>query len=73
MGPDDTIWVADVYDHTVRKCTLDGKVLMTIGNSGKPAKPMSEEPFNQCTDVAIHPNTGDLFVSDGYLNPKVHK
>jgi len=73
MGPDDTIWLTDVFDHTVRKCTLDGKVLMTIGNSGKPARPMSGEPFNQCTHVAIHPHTGDLFVSDGYLNPKVHK
>jgi hypothetical protein len=73
MGSDDTIWLTDVYDHTVRKCTLEGKVLLTIGVSGKPAKAMSGEPFNQCTHVAINPHTGDLFVSDGYLNPKVHK
>jgi hypothetical protein len=73
MGPDDTIWLTDVFDHTVRKCTLDGKILMTIGLNGKSARAMSGEPFNQCTHVAIHPNTGDLFVSDGYLNAKVHK
>jgi DNA-binding beta-propeller fold protein YncE len=73
IGPDDSVWLTDVYDHTVRKCTADGKVLMTIGVSGKPAKAMSGTPFNQCTHVAINPHTGDLFVSDGYLNPKVHK
>jgi DNA-binding beta-propeller fold protein YncE len=73
IGPDDSVWLTDVYDHTVRKCTADGKVLMTIGVSGKPAKAMSGEPFNQCTHLAVNPHTGDLFVSDGYLNPKVHK
>jgi hypothetical protein len=73
MGPDDTIWLTDVFDHTVRQCTLDGKILMTIGVNGKAARAMSGEPFNQCTHVAIHPNTGELFVSDGYLNAKVHK
>ena len=73
MGSDDTIWLTDTFDHTVRKCTLDGKVLMTIGVSGKAAPPMNGEPFNQCTHVAVHPGTGELFVSDGYLNAKVHK
>ena len=32
MGPDDTIYLTDDGDHTVRKCTLDGKVLLTIGD-----------------------------------------
>ena len=27
MAPDDTIWLTDDGDHTVRHCTLDGKVL----------------------------------------------
>src|ERR1700677_1799822 len=34
IGPDDSVWLTDVFDHTVRKCTADGKVLMTIGVSG---------------------------------------
>jgi hypothetical protein len=38
IGPDDSVWLTDVFDHTVRKCTLEGKVLMTIGVSGKPAR-----------------------------------
>ncbi len=49
------------------------RILMTIGTPGKPAKPMSGNPFYQCTHVAIHPNTGELFISDGDGNAKVHK
>ena len=36
VAPDDTIWLTDDGDHTVRHCTLDGKVLMTLGVPGKP-------------------------------------
>src|SRR5215475_11726321 len=28
MAPDDTVWLTDDGDHTVRQCTLEGKVLM---------------------------------------------
>jgi hypothetical protein len=73
IGPDDSLWLTDTLDHTVRKCTEDGKVLLTLGTSGKPAKSMSGEPFCRCTHVAIHPATGELFVSDGYGNASVHK
>jgi len=31
MAPDDTVWLTDDGDHTVRHCTLDGKVLLTLG------------------------------------------
>ena len=41
MAPDDTIFCTDDGDTCVRKCTLDGKVLMTIGTPGKPAPFMS--------------------------------
>jgi DNA-binding beta-propeller fold protein YncE len=73
IGPDDSVWLTDTFDHTVRKCTTDGKVLLTLGTSGKPAKSMSGQPFCRCTHLAIHPATGDLFVSDGYGNASVHK
>jgi DNA-binding beta-propeller fold protein YncE len=73
MGPDDTMFCTDDGDHTVRKCTLDGKVLFTLGISGKPAPFMSGEPFNRCTHVAIDPRNGDFYVSDGYGNARVHK
>ena len=35
IGPDETIFLTDDGDHTVRKCSLDGKILMTIGVPGK--------------------------------------
>ncbi|MBI2358427.1 MAG: hypothetical protein HYV04_05905 [Deltaproteobacteria bacterium] len=72
MGPDDTIFLTDDGDHTVRKCTLDGKVLMTLGIPGKPAPFQSGEPFNRCTHVAFSPK-GEIYVSDGYGNSRVHK
>jgi DNA-binding beta-propeller fold protein YncE len=73
IGPDDSVWLTDTLDHTVRKCTPEGNVLLTLGTSGKPAKSMSGLPFCRCTHVALHPATGELFVSDGYGNASVHK
>ena len=72
MAPDETIWLTDDADHTVRQCTLDGKVLLTLGSSGKPTPAMSGLPFHRCTHTAMAPN-GDIYVSDGYGNARVHK
>jgi DNA-binding beta-propeller fold protein YncE len=72
MAPDGTVFLTDDGDHTVRQCTLDGKVLLTIGVPGKPAKFMSGEPFHRCTHTALSPS-GDIYVSDGYGNARVHK
>ena len=72
MGPDDTIYCTDDGDHTMRKCSLDGKVLLTIGIPGKAAAYMSGEPFNRCTHTALSPQ-GDIYISDGYGNARVHK
>ena len=68
MNPDDTMFCTDDGDHTVRKCTLDGKVLFTLGISGQPAPFMSGDPFNRCTHVAVDPRNGDFYVTDGYGN-----
>jgi DNA-binding beta-propeller fold protein YncE len=73
MGPDETLYCTDDGDHTVRKCTLDGKVLMTVGVPGRPSPAYSGLPFNRCTHVAIDGKTGDFYVSDGYGNSHVHK
>jgi len=72
MAPDDTVWLTDDGDHTVRHCTLDGTVLRTIGIPGAPKPYMSGEPFHRCTHTALSPQ-GDLYVSDGYGNSRVHK
>ena len=73
MSPDDTIFLTDDGDHTVRKCNLDGTVLFTLGIPGTPAPFMSGDPFNRCTHVAIDPQTAEFYVSDGYGNARVHK
>ncbi|WP_338319004.1 peptidyl-alpha-hydroxyglycine alpha-amidating lyase family protein, partial [Bradyrhizobium ottawaense] len=50
----------------------DGKVLLTIGIPEKPAPFMSGEPFHRCTHTALSPK-GEIYVSDGYGNARVHK
>jgi outer membrane protein assembly factor BamB len=72
MGPDDSIYLTDDGGHFVRKCSLDGKLLLEIGVPGKPASYMSGEPFHRCTHTALSPK-GEIYVSDGYGNAKVHK
>ncbi len=72
IGPDESLYCTDDGDHTVRKCTLEGKVLLTIGIPGKPAPYMSGEPFHRCTHTALSPR-GDIYVSDGYGNARIHQ
>ena len=69
---DDTLYCTDDGDHTVRKITTDGKVLLTIGVPNKPAPFLSGQPFNRCTHTALSPK-GEIYVSDGYGNSCVHK
>ena len=72
VGPDDVLYLTDDFGHAVRKCTTDGKVVLTIGTPKKPAPAFSGDPFNRCTHTALSPQ-GDIYVSDGYANPRVHK
>ena len=72
MAPDGTVFLTDDGDHSVRQCTLDGKVLLTLGTPGKPAPFMGGEPFHRCTHTALSPK-GEIYVSDGYGNARVHK
>jgi DNA-binding beta-propeller fold protein YncE len=72
FAPDGTLFLTDDFDHTVRQCTVDGEVLMTLGVADRPSAFMSGEPFNRCTHTAHAPN-GDFYVTDGYHNARVHK
>jgi hypothetical protein len=72
VGPDDLLYLTDDHGQTVRKCTPDGKVLMTIGTPKVAAPAFSGDPFNRCTHTALSP-LGDIYVSDGYQNARVHK
>jgi DNA-binding beta-propeller fold protein YncE len=83
IAPDGSIYCTDDWDHTVRKLTPQGEVLQTLGVQGKPSdtgydgrRLASVErggpPFNRPTGVALAQN-GDLFVTDGYGNARVHR
>ena len=72
IGADDCVYCTDEGDHTVRKCTQYGKVLLEIGIPGKAAPYMSGEPFNRCTHTALSPS-GEIYVADGYGNARIHK
>lgn len=73
IGPDDTVYCVDNGDHTVRKFSTDGELLMTLGTKDQPAPRFSGEAFNLPTGLAVSHKTGDLFISDGYGNARVHK
>lgn len=84
---DGFVFCTDDKDHTVRKFTLEGKLLQTLGTPGQPsdtgyaggAHPNSlatikrgAEPFNRPTRV-YDGTSGDLYITDGYGNAQVHR
>ncbi len=83
---DDVVYCADDTDHTVRALTLDGQVLWTLGSLNQPSdtgySPEGRSnllsikrgagPFNRPTRLAVAQN-GDLYVSDGYGNARIHR
>ncbi len=72
IDENDILYCTDDLGHFVRKCTTDGKVLLEIGVPGQSSPYMSGLPFHRCTHTALSP-TGDIYVSDGYGNSRVHK
>jgi DNA-binding beta-propeller fold protein YncE len=71
VGPDGFVYTADSRDHTVRKWTKDGKLVMTLGSLHQNAPAFSGKPFNRPTHATVASN-GDVYVSDGYGNAKIH-
>ncbi|HEY2839741.1 MAG TPA: peptidyl-alpha-hydroxyglycine alpha-amidating lyase family protein [Pirellulales bacterium] len=83
IGPDDSVYCTDDLQHTIRKFTPDGKLLLTLGTSGVPSDTgatsidyrtivRSGPPFYFPTNVALSPS-GEIYVSDGYGNARIHK
>jgi hypothetical protein len=72
VAPDDTIFCTDEGDDTVRQCSPTGKILLQLGVSGRRAPYCSGVPFHRCTHTALSPG-GDIYVSDGYGNARIHK
>ncbi|MDI6753241.1 MAG: peptidyl-alpha-hydroxyglycine alpha-amidating lyase family protein [Thermodesulfobacteriota bacterium] len=73
FAADNTLYLADDGAHVVQQFTLEGELLMTLGRRGQGAAFMSGQPFNQPTKAALDPKTGEIYISDGYGNARLHK
>ncbi len=83
IGPNDEVYCVDEGNHVIYKFTQDGDLLMAIGNNGVaadtgydgsslPTIARGGPPFNRPTNLSVAPN-GELYVSDGYGNSRVHR
>ncbi len=80
----DTLYLLDDKGHSVRQFTGDGELIRTIGPSGtasdtgangfdyRTIRPTAGPPFNLPTNLIVGPG-GDLFITDGYGNARVHR
>ncbi len=73
IDKNDDLFLIDDLAHVVEKRNKKGEILFTIGNKGNPSPWQEGGYFNRPTDVAIDYETGDIFVSDGYGNSRIHK
>lgn len=82
IGPDGNIYLVDRDAHVVHKYSPDQKLLLTLGTRNQPSDTgytaqervvkRAAGPFNLPTNVAVN-RRGEIFVSDGYGNARVHK
>jgi DNA-binding beta-propeller fold protein YncE len=77
----DVAYTTDRTDSVAKSFTVDGKPLMELGrrgehsDTGKVTNWLVERaagPFNHPTEMIKHPN-GDIYVTDGYRNARVHR
>ena len=83
ISPKDIVYLTDRDDQIAISYTLDGKPLQVIGNRGVASDTGCESdggevlraggPFNKVTEMVPHPITGDLYITDGYRNCRVHR
>ena len=71
VGPDGSVYTSDTGDHTVRRWTKEGKLLLTIGRPLINAPEQSGRPFNRPTHLTVASND-DFYASDGYGNSHIH-
>lgn len=70
IGPDDEIFHVDAYGHMVNKFSPDGDVLLTLGTPGEYGP--EGAPFRGPTRAVLS-RSGEIFVSDGYRQNRVHR
>uniref|UniRef100_A0A4W6EIZ1 Peptidylglycine alpha-amidating monooxygenase n=1 Tax=Lates calcarifer TaxID=8187 RepID=A0A4W6EIZ1_LATCA len=73
IDKENNYWVTDVALHQVLKVSSDGsdRTLLALGEAFTPGS--DNNHFCQPTDVAVDPETGNIFVSDGYCNARILK
>ncbi|MSR54709.1 MAG: hypothetical protein EXS09_15690 [Gemmataceae bacterium] len=83
IGTDDLLYCTDDLGHVVHKYTAEGERLLTMGVRDVPSDTGATSidfrtithagpPFHYPTNVALSPS-GDLYITDGYGNARVHK
>lgn len=71
IDKDDNVYCVERNRHCVFKFNREGQLVLTIGLPDVPGA-KEGEPFNRPTDIAVASN-GELFISDGYGNSRMHK
>ncbi|XP_029074429.1 peptidyl-glycine alpha-amidating monooxygenase isoform X3 [Monodon monoceros] len=71
IDKDGNYWVTDVALHQVFKLNANNEEapLLILGKSMQPGS--DQNHFCQPTDVAVDPDTGTIYVSDGYCNSRI--
>ncbi len=88
IAPDGSIWCTDDRHHTVFQFTPEGALLKTLGTMDRPSDTGYREfgdvferiasithggpPFTRPPGIAMAPS-GEMYVSDGYGNARVHR
>ncbi|MEO8127695.1 MAG: peptidyl-alpha-hydroxyglycine alpha-amidating lyase family protein [Bryobacteraceae bacterium] len=70
VDPEGNIWAVDAPGQVIYKMNPEGKVILRLGQRGVAG--IGPNNFNLPTDVAFASN-GDIYVTDGYGNPRVVK
>jgi hypothetical protein len=69
--PQKHVWIIDDQLHVIWKFTYDGKLVMTLGTTGKRGRDAGKL-FDRPTDIDWLPD-GTFFISDGYGGTRVAK
>ena len=83
IDAEDNLYLPVKNNHVVLKYTREGNLLLTLGIRDQPSDSgwsgntsdtavRAAGPFNRPTDVGLDPQ-GDMYISDGYGNSRVHK